>query len=183
VAVIEGAMGCFDGLDGESEDGSTAQVAKWLGAPVVLVVDAQAQSRSAAAVVLGFERFDPALNVAAVIANRVAGETHARWIRDAVAASCRATAVGAIRHDERLTLAERHLGLVTAGEGALSGDTRERLSDVIERSVDIDALLRLAAPCGAPRAAAPAASPAGRRVRVGVARDAAFCFYYSATRS
>jgi cobyrinic acid a,c-diamide synthase len=178
VAVVEGVMGCFDGLDGESEEGSTAQVAKWLGAPVVLVVDAQAQSRSAAAVVLGFERFDPALRIAAVIANRVAGETHARWIRDAVAANCGAAAVGALRHDERLTLAERHLGLVTAGEGALSADTRHRLADVIERSVDVDVLLRLAAPCGAPPAATPAAPRGGRRVRVGVARDVAFCFYY-----
>jgi cobyrinic acid a,c-diamide synthase len=178
VAIVEGVMGCFDGLDGESDDGSTAQVAKWLGAPVVLVVDAQAQSRSAAAVVLGFERFDPALRVAAVIANRVGGETHARWIRDAVAASCRAAVVGAIPHDERLTLAERHLGLVTAGEGALSAEQRDRLADVIERSVDVDALIRLAVACGAPPAAATTAPPGGRRVRVGVARDAAFCFYY-----
>src|SRR5256712_1332325 len=90
LAVVEGVMGCFDGLDGTSDDGSTAQVAKWLGAPVVLVIDARAQSRSAAAVVLGFERFDPALNVAAVIANRVGGDVHRRWVEDAINATCRA---------------------------------------------------------------------------------------------
>src|SRR5438128_8522331 len=85
VALVEGVMGCFDGLDGLSEDGSTAQMAKGLNAPAVLVLDAQAQARSAAAVVLGFEQFDPAMmKLAAVIANRVGGETHARWIREAV---------------------------------------------------------------------------------------------------
>src|SRR5437660_2828098 len=74
LAVVEGVMGCFDGADATGEDGSTAQIAKWLGAPAVLVIDASGQSRSAAAVVAGFERFDPALTVAAVIANRVGGE-------------------------------------------------------------------------------------------------------------
>src|SRR5262249_50818227 len=69
LAIVEGVMGCFDGADATGEDGSTAQIAKWLAAPVVLVIDAGGQSRSAAATVAGFERFDPALTVAAVIAN------------------------------------------------------------------------------------------------------------------
>ncbi|HEX9408871.1 MAG TPA: AAA family ATPase, partial [Methylomirabilota bacterium] len=73
LALVEGVMGCFDGSDGLTEDGSTAQIAKWLGAPVALVLDAGALARSAAAVVLGFERFDPALALAGVIFNRVGG--------------------------------------------------------------------------------------------------------------
>src|SRR5262245_5911771 len=80
VAVVEGVMGCFDGADATSEDGSTAQIAKWLGAPTVLVIDASGQSRSAAATVAGFERFDPELRVAGVIANRVGGDVHGRWV-------------------------------------------------------------------------------------------------------
>jgi cobyrinic acid a,c-diamide synthase len=178
LAIVEGVMGCFDGLDGTGEEGSTAQVAKWLAASVVLVIDAGAQARSAAAVALGFERFDPDLNIAAVIANRVAGDTHARWVRDAIAACCRAVPVGTIPGDETLALPERHLGLVTAGEGALTSDKRRRLAELVERSVDLDALLDMASPlrveasCGAPPPEPPV------RARIGVARDPAFCFYY-----
>jgi len=175
-ALIEGVMGCFDGVDGTSEDGSTAQVAKWLGAPVVLVVDARSQSRSAAAIVLGFERFDPDLRTVAVIVNRVGGDLHARWVLEAIATHCRAAPVGAIRRDDALTLPERHLGLVTAAEGVLTLEQRRRLAETIERSVDLDRLLALAAPLGV---ASPAARPAPPEVRIGVARDPAFQFYYA----
>ncbi|MBI2219220.1 MAG: cobyrinate a,c-diamide synthase [Candidatus Rokubacteria bacterium] len=178
LALVEGVMGCFDGVDGTSEEGSTAQVAKWLGAPVVLVIDASSQSRSAGAVVLGFERFDPDLPIGAVIANRVAGEVHARWVCDAITSSCRAVPVGAIRRDEAVALPERHLGLVTAAEGPLTRELRRRLAEVIERSVDLERLLEIAAPVrNPPRASPAAASPPS--VRIGVARDAAFQFYYA----
>ena len=178
LVVIEGMMGCFDGVDGTSEDGSTAQIAKWLDAPIVLVIDASTQSRSAAAVVLGFERFDPELRVGAVIANRVGGDVHARWLRDAIASSCRAVPVGAIGHDASVTLPERHLGLVTAAEGPLTPELRRRLGETIERSLDLDRLLEIAAPLGdvSRGAGIVAAAP---RVRIGVARDAAFQFYYT----
>jgi cobyrinic acid a,c-diamide synthase len=178
LAIVEGVMGCFDGFDGTSEDGSTAQVAKWLGAPVVLVIDASAQSRTAAAVVLGCERFDPALNVAAVIANRVGGDLHRRWVQDAIAATCRAVPVGAIRGDELLALPERHLGLVTAVEGVLTPARRARLVEAIEASIDLDQLLKIAAPMGVAGPAPSRAPAVPPRVRIGVARDAAFQFYY-----
>jgi cobyrinic acid a,c-diamide synthase len=178
LVVIEGMMGCFDGVDGTSEDGSTAQIAKWLEAPVVLVVDASTQSRSAAAVVLGFERFDPELRVGAVIANRVGGDVHARWVRDAIASSCRAVPVGAIRHDASVTLPERHLGLVTAAEGPLTPELRRRLAETVEVSVDLDRLLEIAAPIrGVARSAGVVASAS--RARIGVAHDASFQFYYA----
>ncbi|HKW93921.1 MAG TPA: cobyrinate a,c-diamide synthase [Methylomirabilota bacterium] len=176
VAVVEGVMGCFDGLEATSDEGSTAQVAKWLDAPVVLVVDAQAQARSAAAVVLGFERLDPDMNLAAVIANRVGGSAHARGIRDAVSACCRAQVVGALPHDAQVALAERHLGLVTAGEGGLTENKRARLAEAIERGVDLDRLLELAGP--APTSIERAEPAPLSTVRIGVAHDAAFCFYY-----
>jgi len=178
LVVIEGVMGCFDGFDGSSDEGSTAQVAKWLGAPVVLVVDVKAQSRSAAAVVLGFERFDPALNVAGVIANRVGGDVHRRWIEEAIATTCRAVLVGAIKRDDVLALPERHLGLVTAVEGTLTAERRARLAETLEASVDLDRVLAIAVPLsGAHSIVAPASAPP--RARIGIARDAAFQFYYA----
>ena len=133
VALVEGVMGCFDGIDGVSDAGSTAQVAKWLGAPVVLVLDAWASARSAGAVALGFERFDPALNVAGVIANRVGSEGHGRMVLDAIGSACRAAPLGAILRDENLALPERHLGLVTAVEGTLVAEKLRALGDAVER--------------------------------------------------
>lgn len=210
VAVVEGVMGCFDGVDGTSETGSTAEMAKWLAAPVVLVLDASAQARSAAAVALGFERFDPALRVAGVIVNRVAGEAHGRAVLDALGAAIHAVPLGALPLDGELTLPERHLGLVTAIEGPLTDARRARLGEAIEKHVDLDRLLALASPMdmensgatGAARIDAPPvrdtqgcaalpvrlagvgavpeapSHPCAVAPRIGVARDAAFQFYY-----
>src|SRR5256884_5834256 len=190
LAVVEGVMGCFDGIDGRSEEGSTAQIAKWLDAPVVLVVDAWASAPSAAAVVRGFESFDPALGLAGVVVNRVAGDGHGRMVLDAIAATCRAVPLGAIPRDDALTLPERHLGLVTAAEGVLDAERLRRLADAVEQHVDLDRLLSLArevppfaesgwgrpeSECRTERRG-PAPS---RPVRIGVARDAAFQFYYA----
>jgi cobyrinic acid a,c-diamide synthase len=178
LAVIEGVMGCFDGADATGDEGSTAQIARWLDLPIVLVVDASAQSRSAAAVVLGFERFDAGTRIAAVIANRVGGPVHGSWIGEAIGASCRAVFVGALARDPGLVLGERHLGLVTAREGALTPERRDRLAAAIETAVDLDRLLELAAPIAARPPEADHAAPRPR-ARVGVARDAAFQFYYA----
>ena len=177
LGLVEGVMGCFDGLDGESEDGSTAQIAKWLGAPVILVVDASAQSRSVAATVQGFERFDPDLEVVGVIFNRVGGDRHAQWLTEAVSKSCRARPLGALRRDDELALPERHLGLHTAAEGVLTEARRRRLADACDRFLDLEALVALGRPLPvAPVTEAPVA--ARGPARIGVARDAAFQFYY-----
>ncbi len=194
LALVEGVMGCFDGADATGEAGSTAEVAKWLGAPVVLVIDASAQARSAAALVMGFERFDPALRVAAVIANRIGGPTHGRMLAAAVRSACGAEPVGAIPHDDAIAMPERHLGLVTAAEGSLSPQRLERLADLVETSVDLDRLLTVASPlssaglAGAIAEGGRAENPhpgrgfgRGRgpvRAKIAVARDAAFQFYY-----
>jgi cobyrinic acid a,c-diamide synthase len=199
LAVVEGVMGCFDGSGATDEDGSTAQVAKWLDAPVVLVIDAAGLSRSAAAIVTGFERFDPALRLAAVIANRTGGATHAAWIAEAIRTSCLAVPVGALPRDDRIVLPERHLGLITAAEGLLTPELRSHLAEAVESHIDLDKLLELATPsAGSARASDPggrqggasAASDDRRKggeaplrvrkapLRVGVARDLAFQFYY-----
>src|SRR5262249_62024580 len=120
LAIVEGVMGCFDGLDGTSDDGSTAQVAKWLGAPVVLVIDAEAAARSVAAVVLGFEDFDAELEIGGVIANRVAGDTHARFVQSGIASRCRAVPLGAIPIDAARAVPPRALGTSNAGVAPLT---------------------------------------------------------------
>jgi cobyrinic acid a,c-diamide synthase len=178
LAIVEGMMGCFDGVDAGSGTGSTSDVAKRLGLPVVLVVDAAAQARSAAAVLLGFESFDPDLEFRGVILNRVGGARHADGVFAAVAARCRAAPLGAIPWVPSLAIPERHLGLVTAVEGALPPEHLARLADVVERAVDLDRLVAVAR--GSARAAA-ASSPspaAASRATIGVASDAAFQFYY-----
>jgi len=187
VVMVEGVMGCFDGRDGRSEDGSTAQVAKWLGAPVVLVVDASALARSAAAVALGFERFDPALTVAGVIFNRAGGATHRRWLGEALVSSAvTARCLGALPFDAQVSLPERHLGLVTATEGVCSTALRGRLAEMIEAHVDVDELIATARSAIERGSASPAtgAGPAtgptahSTSVTIAVARDRAFQFYY-----
>ena len=177
IGVVEGMMGCFDGLDGASEAGSTAQVAKWLQAAVVLVLDVWASARSAGAVALGFERFDPELDVAGFIANRVGSEGHGRMVLDSIRSACRGRALGAVPRDERLVLPERHLGLVSAAEGTLVPEKIRALGDAVERSLDLDQLLALAAPVELP---SPSRPERGAPIaRIGVARDEAFQFYYA----
>lgn len=178
LAVVEGVMGLFDGIDGVSEAGSTAEVAKLIGAPVLLVVDARSQARSAAALVHGFASFDPALRVAGVIFNNVASANHERILREAVAASRPDVAVlGCLPKDPRLAIPSRHLGLTTAEENPLSGEFLDHLAGVMEQHLDLEGILAVAqvtAPVPAPASAPAEAEP----VRIAVARDAAFCFCY-----
>lgn len=177
LALVEGVMGCFDGRDGVSEEGSTAQIAKWLAAPVVLVVDVGAVARSAAAIVLGFERFDPDLMLAGVIFNRAGGASHRQGLTDAVASACTARPLGALPYDSGVALPERHLGLVTAVEGGYSPTLRQHLARLVEDHIDLDGLVGLARSTVARRPAerAPARASAAT---IAVARDLAFQFYY-----
>ncbi|MCI0548117.1 MAG: cobyrinate a,c-diamide synthase [Candidatus Rokubacteria bacterium] len=179
LAVVEGMMGCFDGADAGSEVGSTAEMAKWLGAPVVLVLDAGALARSAAAVVLGFERFDAGLAVAGVIFNRAGGAAHRRGLAAAVGERCRARPLGALPRAPEIELPERYLGLATAAEGGYTEALGERLARLAEAHLDLDALIGLAT-SGVGRTPAGLENAALKRrdVRIGVARDPAFQFYY-----
>ena len=176
VAVVEGVMGLFDGASGRGELASTAHVAKLLRAPVVLVVDASAMARSAAAIVHGFRTFDPELEVAGVVFNRVGSDHHEQLLREAVDLPV----LGVLRRDERIAAPERHLGLVPAGER--EGVTRaalDALADVAARSVDLDAVLALGR--NAPTLDGPAWDPGAPVVagaRIAIARGPAFSFHY-----
>jgi len=160
VAVVEGVMGLFDGTDpgagegaGDPGFGSTAHVARLLGAPVVLVVDAAAMGRSVAAVAAGFARFDPRAAVAGVILNRVASDRHERLLRDALGTAGIAV-YGAIRRSAQVAAPSRHLGLVPAAErSAAAADTMDRLAALVRESCDLRGLVALA------RGAAPLPGP------------------------
>ena len=174
VCVVEGVMGLFDGRDGRTEDGSAAQMAKWLGLPVVLVVDASALARSAGAVVKGYSEFDPDLRVAGVVFNRIGGDIHLQMLRDAVASAGSVDVLGGIGNDDAARLPERHLGLVMP-DADRTASWITRMADLVEASLDLDRLLEIAAETTA--ATSPVAFPQPR-VRIGVPRDEAFCFYY-----
>ncbi len=177
IAVVEGVMGLYDGYDGRSEAGSTAQMAKWLGLPVVLVVGARSMARSAAALVQGFERFDDEVVFAGVLFNHLGSNRHLTYLKDALDGHVRMPLLGGLKRDAAISIPERHLGLVTREDHDLSQEDRRRLCDLIEDHLDVDALFSglPEISSGAPEAAVKIGLP---RVRVGVARDAAFCFYY-----
>jgi cobyrinic acid a,c-diamide synthase len=173
VAVIEGVMGLFDGSEGKSDRGSTAEMAKLLGLPVLLVVDASAMARSAAALIHGYVSFDPDLRVAGVILNNVGSETHAGMIRDAVAGAV--PILGALPRAQDLVVPERHLGLHLPHEAR--AEYVDQLATLIEEHIALDPLLANSAIERRTAPAADASSPP--RVRLAVARDEAFCFYYA----
>lgn len=143
-AVVEGVMGLFDGYDGRTESGSTAEMAKWLGLPVILVVDARSMARSVAALVHGFCTFDPELACAGVIFNRVGSPAHLDFLREAMSVSHpHLPVLGGLPRDELLRLPERHLGLVTAEESQLDEAFLDRLARTAEDHLSLDRLLTL----------------------------------------
>jgi cobyrinic acid a,c-diamide synthase len=173
-------MGLFDGYDGRSEDGSTAQMAKWLGLPVVLVVGARSMARSAAALVQGFEGFDGALRFSGVLFNHLGSDRHLDYLRQALRGHVRMPVLGGLMRDETIAIPERHLGLVTREDHDPPPDSQQRLADWMEGQLDVAALLRRLPEIDIRENASPSGNAAGAgKVRIGVARDAAFCFYYA----
>ncbi len=176
VAVIEGVMGLFDGASPASDEGSTAEIARWLEAPVALVLDASGMARTAAAVAAGLAGFDARLRVAALVCNRVGSPGHLALLREAVASP---PVAGGLPDRPDLAFPERHLGLLSADDSAFPRARVDGWARVAEEWLDLDALLaaaRAAPPLEVPDAAAPVV--AGRACRIGVAHDEAFHFYY-----
>jgi cobyrinic acid a,c-diamide synthase len=176
VAVVEGVMGLFDGYDGLSEAGSTAQMAKWLGLPVLLVVDARAMARSAAALVHGFADFDPDLTMAGVIFNRIGSATHLEYLQQGLTSLQGVRCFGGLPRDQELAIPERHLGLATTEDHPLEEAYLHHLADWLEAHLDLDGLLKALPLLSLSEEQASEALPS--TVRIGVARDRAFCFYY-----
>lgn len=174
ISIIEGVMGLFDG-----GNGSAARLATLLGIPVILVVDVRSAAESVAAVIKGFETLDHDVQVAGVILNRVAGARHHRMIADAVQKYCRAEILGAIPRDAAITLPSRHLGLHMGAEVHLN---RQRMIEIMEQNLNLDRLQEFARSAIGPdsenRESAMGKPQPQNTVRVGVAWDEAFCFYY-----
>jgi len=181
LALVEGAMGLYDGID-LAGSGSTAQVARLLGLPVILVVNVTRMTRSVAAMVGGYQRFEPDIDLAGVVLNNVATGRHESMLVHAIRQYCGIPVLGCLPKDGRLTIPERHLGLVPEGEAMAQAEKIGRAREVVERYVDLGGLLQLAREHTATRAdvapVAPTAADGGPRVRIGVIHDRAFSFYY-----
>ena len=174
---VESAMGLFDGIPGETgRSGSAADLARLYGLPVLLVLDVSGQSQTAAAVAKGFAAYDPAVKIAGVVLNRLGSERHRRLAGDAVEA-IGLPVVGAILRDPNLSLPERHLGLVQAGEHADLMRHLDQLADMVERSLDLDAIQALMVPLTASGSGLPESLPPPGQ-RIAIAEDAAFTFLY-----
>jgi cobyrinic acid a,c-diamide synthase len=187
-ALIEGVMGLFDGRGGD-EEGSTAHLAKLLGVPVVVVVDVEKVSRTAGAIALGCQWFDPTVDVAGFILNGVAGDNHRRWVGEAIEGATGLPVLGWLPRRDDLGLPERHLGLIPTDESRIGEEFFDRLADQVEESIDLDRVLALpssrsdenrgkALPPQAISSTLFPAAPLPLEVAIGIAQDEAFNFYY-----
>lgn len=174
ISVVEGVMGLYDGISGVSEEGSTAHLSKMIDAPVILVIDAKSMARSAGAIALGFKEYDKGTNIAGVIFNRVGSPNHMRILETSLKGI---PCLGGVLRNDCMRLESRHLGLVPATEDH-DPEKYERIMEHVESCVDIDRIIEIA------RSAPPIEGErrniegVGSKVRIGVAKDRAFNFYY-----
>ena len=203
LALVEGVMGLFCGASPDGLEGSTAEIALALDAPVLLAVDAHGAARSLAATVHGFTHFEPRLRLAGVVANQSGSPGHHRLLAESLRAAGLPPLVGAVPRDALPKLENRHLGLVAADQGGITPAVIDQLADAMEQYVDLEAVVALArartrttdesvgnALCGVPvagsatscslRNATEGVPYSGRlaALRLGLARDEAFHFYY-----
>ncbi|MET0067872.1 MAG: cobyrinate a,c-diamide synthase [Candidatus Thiodiazotropha sp.] len=182
LGLVEGNKGLFDGMDVEGSN-SNAAMAKLLGVPVILVINCQGMTRGIAPLLLGYQAFDPEIDFAGVILNRVGGSRHEAKLIEVVEHYTDIPVMGCVHQDSRLQIEERHLGLIPGNEEASAETLIRRLATRVEEQVDLDRMLDLA-----DRASAPATpvqeqisdspGPVYSGLRIGLARDRAFGFYY-----
>jgi cobyrinic acid a,c-diamide synthase len=176
VALIEGVMGLFDGVEAASDAGSTAEIAKWLNAPVLLVVDAAGMSRSVAALAGGFADFDRALQIGGLICNRVGSRRHLDLLRQAGSV---VPVLGGLPRSAESAFPERHLGLYAAEDAAVDGGVFAAWAGLITEWCDLEKIMALARSASThftSELTVGPETPGGPRI--GIARDAAFHFYY-----
>jgi len=179
ISLIEGNKGLYDGLDVEGSD-SNAALAKLLSAPVVLVIDTSGMTRGIAALIGGYLDFDRDVDIRGVILNKVGGTRHESKLRTALERYTDTEVLGAIGRDRALEIPERHLGLVPANESDRADATIARLADAVTAGVNVERLIEIAGAADLPsetQATAALAKPVPD-VRIAIARDAAFGFYY-----
>ncbi len=188
IAIIEGAMGLFDGASGGSEKGSAAHIAKVLGVPVLLVADGRGVGRSICAMVKGYVEYDSSLKVAGVIVNMVGGERHKEILQQALK-ELKLPFVATVKRRTEIKLPSRHLGLVTAREHKNWDRLVEGLGNLVEKEMDLDGLLETVSRYSSNRSlllhehdgtlfADTSCVPEVSKVKIAVARDKPFCFYY-----
>jgi cobyrinic acid a,c-diamide synthase len=178
LGIVEGNKGLYDGLDLEGSN-SNAAMAALTGTPVVLVIDARGMTRGIAPLILGYQAFDRNVRIAGVILNQLGGSRHEAKLRAVIEHYTGVPVLGAVQHDERIAIVERHLGLVPSNEAE---GARSRIGEIaahIAAQVDLDQVLAIAGQSAPLRAGEPEPRAAsGPPVRIGIARDAAFGFYY-----
>jgi cobyrinic acid a,c-diamide synthase len=183
IGVVEGVMGLFDGLSGAGDEGSTAQIAKMLELPVILLIDGSSFARTAGAVVLGFEQFDPDMRIAGVIFNKVGSTAHYGMLKAGVQEKCTSEVLGYIPRNKQWHTPERHLGLVMASEHTVLKETIGQLAQKLEETVDVKKIIEISGQAhgSAPTVSFPTLRTPNTKLqtpRIGIARDEAFCFCY-----
>ena len=179
ISLIEGNKGLYDGLDLDGSN-SNAALAKLLGVPVVLVIDARGMTRGVAPLILGYQAFDPDIRIAGVILNNLGGSRHESKLRAVIGHYTDVEVIGAVQHDPGMRIAERHLGLVPANEQDAARARIRHVGERVAAQVDLDRLLAIgdSAPDLDIELPPETGTPA-ERVRIGIAHDQAFGFYYS----
>ncbi|EHQ90053.1 cobyrinate a,c-diamide synthase [Desulfosporosinus youngiae] len=186
ITIIEGAMGLYDGLDLQGSS-STAEIAKITRTPVLFVVDATRKTRSIAAMVMGYQHFDPGIQIVGVVLNKVARARHEKMAREAIEEFCKIPVVGAIPKDANLCIPDRHLGLITNGEVDEIDKLLDYFADVISKHVDLNKILTLAQSAPQlprysesiiPDTVEYSLKNRGSKPKIGIIQDAAFSFYY-----
>ncbi|NLU11505.1 MAG: cobyrinate a,c-diamide synthase [Tepidanaerobacter acetatoxydans] len=183
ISIVEGVMGLFDGKD-SSGFASSAHVAKILGIPVILVADAGGMSRSASAMVKGYKDFDPELNLAGVIFNRVGGDSHFELLKECVEKDTGLCVLGYLPKDEKLVIPERPMGLMPPEEMKNLEAGLERLNYLVEKHIDLARIFTIAESAHIPVSSneyRKSADTGDKKPKIAVAMDDAFCFYYNAS--
>ncbi len=180
LGIIEGNKGLYDGLDLDGSN-SNAALAKLLGSPIILVIDARGMTRGIAPLILGYQAFDESLNIAGVILNRVGGSRHESKLRGVIEHYTDLSVVGAVHNDPELVIEERHLGLMPSNEADKAKQKIQSLGRAVASQVDLDKIWDIAATAAAPvelQVEQDTIYPTPEPIRIGYAKDRAFGFYY-----
>ncbi len=180
ISIVEGVMGVFDGHSSLTEDGSTAELAKLLNAPVILVADAGKVARSVAAEILGYQNFDKDMRIAGVILNGVGSPRHLEFCQPQIEATTGLPVLGYFPRREEFIQPERHLGLIPTVEGTVANLWYDAIAKQVEETFDLDRIVQIAATCHPPSAQTRAypQETMPKRARIAIAQDKAFSFYY-----